>query len=177
MIADAASRVAQLDLTAVKARLLRDTGISRVEADLMEAQYRNFLILCLKHPNAGLTPSKFIDAFWHAHAEDHRKYRNDCFMLAGDFLDHDPNIFGEEMERRFTTMVNLYISEFGEDPRQVKIYDAGSSIPEADRAAGCAHLPCSAASCGHSPSSSAASCAHGPSFAASCGCAPRSATR
>lgn len=85
-----------------------------------EANYRRFLVLQIMHPIATLVPNKIIDAYWHQHILDTRKYADDCQTIFGFFLHHDP-YFGlaDDDERRlnlaaFAHTQQLWLEAFGE---------------------------------------------------------------
>lgn len=63
-------------------------------------QYRRFLFLSKHYPNRKIVPSKEVDEVWHTHILDTAKYREDCDILFGKFMDHWP-YFGlkDEAER------------------------------------------------------------------------------
>ncbi|NJN23732.1 MAG: glycine-rich domain-containing protein-like [Acaryochloridaceae cyanobacterium RL_2_7] len=54
------------------------------------AQYRQFLCLVYLYPNKQIIPSREVDDVWHTHILDTAKYREDCDLLFGDYLDHWP---------------------------------------------------------------------------------------
>jgi hypothetical protein len=63
-------------------------------------QYRRFLFLWHLYPDEQIVPSREIDRVWHTHILDTAKYREDCEVLFGQFIDHWP-YFGmrDEAER------------------------------------------------------------------------------
>lgn len=77
-------------------------------------QYRKFLFLHHRYPTVALVPSQEIDHVWHTHILDTAKYREDCHLLFGRFLDHYP-YFGlrgeadqQAMERAFIQTQALF---------------------------------------------------------------------
>jgi anti-sigma regulatory factor (Ser/Thr protein kinase) len=60
--------------------------------------YRCFLKLCVLYPGVSVVPTRAIDRVWHAHMLDTAKYRADCQLVFGGFLDHFPyaGLRGEE---------------------------------------------------------------------------------
>jgi hypothetical protein len=54
------------------------------------AQYRKFLLLTYLYPDEQIVPSREVDQVWHTHILDTAKYRQDCEMLFGRFIDHWP---------------------------------------------------------------------------------------
>lgn len=85
----------------------------------VEKQYRAFLILHLRYPNKIHVPTKSIDAFWHTHILDTRKYMDDCNMIFGHYLHHFPylGMRGEDdaqlWEASFKETISLFEKEFG----------------------------------------------------------------
>jgi hypothetical protein len=65
-------------------------GWSREMVDRMEVEYKQFLTLLVKYPDATIAPSKDVDAFWHGHILDTMKYAEDCEQVFGYFLHHFP---------------------------------------------------------------------------------------
>ncbi len=59
-------------------------------AERIELAYRRFLVLRAKFPQAQIAPTRDIDAFWHAHILDTRKYAADCERIFGEFVHHYP---------------------------------------------------------------------------------------
>jgi hypothetical protein len=85
-----------------------------VDAAVLEREYLRFLELCTLVQ--AKTPSKMVDAVWHAHILDSEKYMADCAQQFGSYLNHTP--FYEESwdfhESTFATTLNLYETVFGE---------------------------------------------------------------
>lgn len=110
-----------LDFSRMKAKLLhpqhRDWTIESLEQ--AERGYRQFLKLAAKYPETPAVPSELVDAFWHAHILDTRRYAEDCLRIFGYLLHHDPyvGIDGPEDEARLMAMAaasdTLSVREFG----------------------------------------------------------------
>lgn len=112
-----------LDLDPIKIKLLlSDDGPKwdRAKIELVEKQYRRFLILNLKNNGRKIVPNKEIDAFWHRHILDTMKYAEDCQKIFGYFLHHFPyfGMRGEEdaknLQQAFQETRMLFEGEFGE---------------------------------------------------------------
>lgn len=90
----------ELDLGPIKVKLMRQDGEgwSRNQAEIAEKWYKGFLSLCLKYPSLAIVPNKAVDAFWHYHILDTRKYAEDCQGIFGYFLHHFP-YFGMRDEK------------------------------------------------------------------------------
>lgn len=82
--------IAQLDLTAIAARVKKENrwGLKRLKA--AENAYRGFLFVCWKYPKLKAVPSLDIDEFWHAHILYTRKYFRDCNKIYGRYAHHNP---------------------------------------------------------------------------------------
>lgn len=112
-----------MDLSMVKLKLQDpDEGMGWSEAycDEVELQYKHFLALKREYPEKDIVPNKAVDAFWHAHILDTRKYQEDCAEFFGAFLHHYP-YFGmngpedaQNLQDAFDETCMLYESHFGE---------------------------------------------------------------
>ncbi|MFP6844093.1 MAG: hypothetical protein VB958_02650 [Thalassolituus sp.] len=116
--------LADLDLSRLRYKYTVSSEASMTEAqwDYGEIEYRRFLGLKLRYPQAALVPSKLVDKIWHAHILDTRAYREDCQKIFGQFIDHFPylGIYGKEdykkLEEAFEKTVELYERHFGTYP-------------------------------------------------------------
>ncbi|WP_229409049.1 glycine-rich domain-containing protein [Massilia yuzhufengensis] len=94
-------------------------GWSAMRADAVETEYRRFLFLMKKYPDAGASPSVDVDTFWHYHILDTMKYARDCEAAFGYFLHHYPYVgIGEgadegDHESGGERMRAIYEAEFG----------------------------------------------------------------
>ena len=111
-----------LDLAPVKMKLMHvesGEGWSEQRADAAEAEYRRFLFLMKKYPDAGASPTVEVDTFWHYHILDTMKYARDCEATFGFFLHHYPYVgMGAgaddgERQRAGDRMRAMYEAEFG----------------------------------------------------------------
>lgn len=115
----------QLDLEPIKFALsLKSDGMrwSVDRADSAVESYRRFIYLIWKYPDQVLVPTEEIDAAWHAHILDTRKYMADCEKIFGGYLHHFP-YFGEcgdddrkNLNASFAQTVALFEREFGSVP-------------------------------------------------------------
>ena len=110
-VAAAAARLDQnLDLGNVRMKLAdgeEGAGLGIEYVDLMEAEYRKFLVLHLLHPEAEIVPCKLVDEIWHRHILDTAAYRVDCEAIFGGFLDHFP-YFGMRGEADAEALSDAY---------------------------------------------------------------------
>lgn len=112
-----------LDLDPLRGKLMlpapEGEGWSEEEARVAEMWYRRFLVLVLKYPDHPCVPNAQIDAFWHVHILDTRRYAEDCEAVFGQFVHHYPyfGLNGDAAERdaAFDETNWLYRHEFGED--------------------------------------------------------------
>jgi hypothetical protein len=90
----ALANVDLLDLEPVVFKLVHpdpgERGLTLDEADRAVVLYRCFLKLCALYPGIAVVPTLVIDRVWHAHMLDTAKYRADCQLVFGRFLDHFP---------------------------------------------------------------------------------------
>ncbi|EON21548.1 hypothetical protein C265_00160 [Cupriavidus sp. GA3-3] len=133
-----------LDFSRMKAKLLHQKHAHWSPESLEQAEsgYRQFLKLAAKHPDTPAVPSEQVDAFWHAHILDTRRYASDCERIFGYVLHHDPyvGIDGPEDEARLLQMAAasdaLSMREFG-SPLTSAAYCARAA---ADEPAYCARI-------------------------------------
>ncbi|MBD8654660.1 glycine-rich domain-containing protein-like [Oxalobacteraceae sp. CFBP 13730] len=110
-----------LDLNPIKMKLMHAAsgeGWSETRTNAVETEYRRFLFLMKKYPDAGASPSVDVDTFWHYHILDTMKYARDCEAVFGFFLHHYPYVgiaAGTEGEhvQAGERMRQLYEAEFG----------------------------------------------------------------
>jgi hypothetical protein len=118
----ALERVAQLDFSMLKRKLIEEQGWTPEYCNEVEDLYRKFLALNIRYPEQKICPTGPIDEFWHAHILDTRAYATDCELLFGGMLHHFP-YFGmrgpedrQALEEAFTKSLELFIVHFGVDP-------------------------------------------------------------
>ena len=110
-----------LDLNPIKMKLMHEAsgeGWSEMRTNAVETEYRRFLFLMKKYPDAGASPTVDVDTFWHYHILDTMKYARDCEAAFGFFLHHYPYVgiaAGTEGEhvQAGERMRALYEAEFG----------------------------------------------------------------
>ena len=84
-------KLKQLDLGSIEKRLM-ESGWTRQQATLAINRYKMFLSVAYLHPHIPLVPSQEIDLVWHYHILHTRQYSQDCQMLFGRFLHHEPDV-------------------------------------------------------------------------------------
>jgi hypothetical protein len=115
-----------LDLESVKTRLIDPElgkGWTREYAEQIEAAYRTFLTMLVKHQDHAeqIMLSKDTDEFWHTHILQTMKYAEDCDTVFGAFLHHNPHVGErtqadlEEREKMAQVTRALYEQEFGSE--------------------------------------------------------------
>lgn len=88
-----AKKLEQLDVVPIALKLMNPiTGYGWSSEQTCKAlvRYQTFLLLIHLYPNLRLVPTLEIDQVWHEHILQTRKYREDCQMLFGRFIDHEP---------------------------------------------------------------------------------------
>ena len=119
---EALARVAKLDFSMLKRKLVEEQGWTAEYCSEVEDLYRKFLALNMRYPDEKICPTGPIDDFWHAHILDTRAYASDCQFLFGATLHHFPyfGMRGAEdrhaLEKTFAKSVELFILHFGIDP-------------------------------------------------------------
>jgi len=117
----------ELDLEPIKFKLVAgdgEPGWNIGKVDLVEVEYKRFLILNLKNRLTGrmkaIVPTKDVDKFWHTHILDTAKYSVDCEFCLGFFLHHFPYLGlrgaddAKALRDRFRESIEYYQVEFGE---------------------------------------------------------------
>jgi len=113
-----------LDLESVKIRAMdpvRGEGWTREYADSIEVAYKTYLTMLAKYPEEAedILLSEDVDEFWHTHILQTMKYADDCQVVFGNYLHHQPHIgeFSsadiEEREVQAEKTRRLYEREFG----------------------------------------------------------------
>ena len=114
--------VAELDLERIVWKVMNNPyGPEMSLTDVMDAvhQYRRFLTLKVRYPDAQLVPTDDIDLIWHSHILDTINYQIDCEMLFGRFLHHSPYFgnYGDDSQEQMSDMFDftseLWVKEFG----------------------------------------------------------------
>lgn len=115
----------RLDLTNVRMKLAdpeEGKGWTEAEIDVAEQEYRKFLALHLRFPDADIVPCHLVDDIWHQHILDTIAYRSDCDAIFGRFLDHFPyfGMRGDDDARAlydaYDDTLAKYEAEFGTPP-------------------------------------------------------------
>lgn len=104
-----------LCLDSVTARYTIGEKCSPEAAREAEVEYRRFLLLALKYPDVSLVPSEHVDAFWHYHILDTKKYLYDCQRMFGELLHHHPQVAPspDVNFKKYQATLKLYRDEFG----------------------------------------------------------------
>lgn len=130
------ARLKNLDLDPIIFRVMHneETLWTLEQADYAAQLYRGFLYLAWKYPNKAIVPNKIVDQFWHQHILDTAKYREDCQMVFGYFLEHFPyfGMRGEEDKQNLETAFEETMSLFTEHFTQI--------ASPADKASDCLFL-------------------------------------
>jgi hypothetical protein len=154
------SAIESLDLEPIKFKISSKEdgyGWTSEHVNRIELAYRRFLVLHAQFPQHQISPTKDIDAFWHAHILDTRKYAADCQRIFGEFMHHYPYLGmrgdHDQWQQAATTLNDLFVSEFGEEvPNNAGRARAKAPAAAADKsAAWCGaetHANKSAAWCG-----------------------------
>jgi hypothetical protein len=85
--------IRNLDLAAVRDRLIRKKGWTPDYADRLIEEYREYLALFYFHPDEELVPpTQDLDDVWHEHILDTQRYAEDCRRVFGRFVHHVPGL-------------------------------------------------------------------------------------
>lgn len=120
-VAEVLDRVDQLNLEPIS-RVLKHENPDFWTDDILqetEADYRRLFALHLLYPAEPIVVNAILDDYWHHHILDTKKYAEDCEVLFGHFLHHDPyfGIDGPEDRQRnleaFAATQELWEDTFG----------------------------------------------------------------
>ncbi len=115
---EAIKAIELLDLSKIRIKLGVYKEWTNEQASIVEKWYKRFLMMHVKYPGESMIPNDFIDAFWHEHILDTRKYVQDCNLIFGEFMHHNPS-YGQKdpmkIRKDFEKMNLYYRIEFGED--------------------------------------------------------------
>ena len=120
-LADIDSLVAGMNFDRIVWKIIdSEKSLNKKEVRNSVEQYKKFLSLNRKYPDSVLVPTGEIDSVWHVHILDTKNYADDCNMLFGKFLNHEP-YFGpyskesqEDMARWFEETSIFWQIEYGE---------------------------------------------------------------
>ncbi len=84
------SKLQELDLEPIKKQLMQ-SGWTCQQTTVAINHYKMFLSILYLYPHTPLVPTQEIDVVWHCHILHTRKYRQDCQMLFGHFIEHEPD--------------------------------------------------------------------------------------
>jgi uncharacterized protein DUF1399 len=110
-----------LDLEPIKQQLIQ-SGWTHQQTNWAILRYKMFLSVVYLHPHTPLVPTQEIDFVWHCHILHTRKYRQDCQMLFGRFIDHEPGLklwgISDQLslDTAFAQTTTLLVEYFGEKP-------------------------------------------------------------
>ena len=133
-----------LDLIKCKMNDTPGLGLDGEEVKISVEEYRRFLVLKMENPGVMLAPTDLMDKAWHTHILDTRRYAEDCEVMFGRFLHHNPSYKGDEsterdemLMRASEIMASLYTERFGHDP-----LDGGSGCNTDDDGSACTGVSC-----------------------------------
>lgn len=84
--------LAEIDLAPIRRLMTLKMGWEAPRALAAERGYKRFLALMILHPGVAMVPDAEIDAFWHMHILDTRRYLSDCLHVFGRIIHHDPHL-------------------------------------------------------------------------------------
>ena len=85
-------KIENLNLDSIITRLRRDEHMSTADIQQAVKEYKQFLELRLRESDAQIVPSVLADKVWHHHILDTRKYAEDCDIIFGHFVHHNPHV-------------------------------------------------------------------------------------
>ncbi len=116
-------RAEAIDLSPVMSEVKRIHGYDDVMLVLAEKHYRRFLALNILYPRKTIVPNRLVDAVWHEHLLNSRKYMSDCQALFGEYLHHKPRV---KLPEEFEETKQLYEAHFGPEHENEASIQSGS---------------------------------------------------
>jgi len=116
------SPMASLDLESIMYKLCHPTRGSNWAVERAKKAvefYRRWLWLSAMYPTVNLSPSHDLDIVWHTHILDTRKYADDCELMFGRFMHHNPfsGLRDEQAagrrEEAYRLTKSLFLKHFG----------------------------------------------------------------
>lgn len=104
----------------------RGMGWTLQQADMAAKWYKRFLTIGLKNPGTTIVPNEEVDAFWHMHILDMKRYEEDTKAIFGTMLYHAPTFGERDLRPDFAKTNALLFEEFGEDLQSSGDYEPQS---------------------------------------------------
>lgn len=112
-------RIAALELEPVRQKAIKRHGWDDAKATILEAEYRDFLILLAENDGKTVSPwSDDLDLFWHEHILDTQRYAQDCKWIFGHFIQHDPHIDKRPSHHEQTKNMTMVLRKAQLDARE-----------------------------------------------------------
>lgn len=83
-----------LDFFWIENMLVNKSGFAAEKARRCVVLYKNILKIVALHPGRSVAPPSGADAAMHMHIIHTKRYSHDCSRIFGDFIHHDPEVFG-----------------------------------------------------------------------------------
>lgn len=152
-------KLKKLDFEPITHQLIQ-SGWTHQQAIRAIFRYKMFLFLIYLYPHTLLVPTQDIDQVWHCHILHTRQYRQDCQMLFGRFIDHEPDSEGSgiadqpSLDTAFVHTQILLMQYFGEVAladtllEQPKGIEQTQNQPQLQKLAGKEYLHLHRSACG-----------------------------
>ena len=134
--------ISHLDLSSVRRKVIEKLGWTSEKAEQVELEYRRFLYALAHKRQEDLIspPTPDVDEFWHQHILDTRKYREDCDMVFGHYIDHTPGLRPEQQAKANVRRRQVY-SEHDIDFTSFDSADGSSAYSSEADSSGVSHHP------------------------------------
>lgn len=133
-------KLKQLEIKSLARQLTRVYGWTAKQALAAILRYLMFLCLTQLYPHHLLVPTPEVDAVWHCHILQTRKYRADCQFLFGCYLDHEPGNEPEDelegispqssldLDAAFAQTQALFEQHFGSGSFEDTLFNSGDGV-------------------------------------------------
>ena len=134
--------ISRLDLSFVRRKVIEKLGWTSEKAEQVELEYKRFLYALARKRQEDLIspPTPEVDEFWHQHILDTRKYREDCEMVFGHYIDHTPGLRPEEQAKADVRRRQVY-SKHDIDLMSFDSGDGSSAYSSGTDASGVSYHP------------------------------------
>lgn len=85
--------LSSIDFEPISNGLVERDGLAPAQAEKAVELYKHFLGLAISNPGAEIAPPALADKAWHRHILNMPKYIEDCEVLFGGLLVHDPETY------------------------------------------------------------------------------------
>lgn len=122
----------ELDLDKIVKKTAKQNDWSQEQAQEAEMQYRGFLKATMIENGESFVPTFEIDEVWHNHILDTQKYSQDCKVLFGHILHHEPSYGDDAAENNFLKGLATKTQKFFKENFSINLDYSSKAVPSND---------------------------------------------